>query len=378
MKTKDVFDKIQSLLISTIPETIGSLEFDGPLCVLRIYYYDTHAPYTYLDFRCITAAERQKVLDEQGKDALLHIWAAGEECGVRPCVALPNDPPATVVDEHLRTLFATVFDQLLEDEEVGMRCFRSALQSVSRRLNALNWTSVCTVTDDFVIAPADGSQFFCDEYDDLTNSIPVDKLELLRARGFFGLTEVRDQSEDDLTDAKIKAIIQELRNVVADKPVDEKTAYWSAQLDKVIANIPLADKRLDFGVDFVFEEVSEFSKEFVVPALKVALRWAGEPEFVWPNGTGGEPEHTNAGRVWQIYSEVKDLGYASAEIELLLRQCLEMVCSVNQSNPVWGSCAAWCAECLATLFDKYPSPHCNDDTSALVNADEYFAIPLHG
>src|SRR5687768_4379251 len=92
MAAEDVFDAIQPLLVDAIPKVVGSVKYDEPLCIVRVYYYDTHAPCTYLDFRCVSVRQRQQAITNKGKGALEYLWGPGEECGTRPKVSIPSDP----------------------------------------------------------------------------------------------------------------------------------------------------------------------------------------------------------------------------------------------------------------------------------------------
>ena len=56
-------------------------------------------------------------------------------------------------------------------------------EPVGRGLNRKDWGTICPVTDDFVFVPADGSGYFGNHYDDIVQSVPADRLALLRSRG---------------------------------------------------------------------------------------------------------------------------------------------------------------------------------------------------
>jgi hypothetical protein len=94
MAAMDVWDRIQPLLVTAIPSALGSVKHDGPLCIVRVFYYDTHAPCTYLDFRCVSAPQRQQTIERKGMKALQYLWGSGEECGTRPHISIPKDPGA--------------------------------------------------------------------------------------------------------------------------------------------------------------------------------------------------------------------------------------------------------------------------------------------
>ncbi|MDB5340875.1 MAG: hypothetical protein JWN70_6494 [Planctomycetaceae bacterium] len=199
------FDKIYCLLIEMIPELIGSFQYPEPLCIARAYYYDTHAPCTYLDVRCVSVTQRQQVLEKkqnQPDGARFYLWSPGEECGTRLGVPIPEDPETRSMpqalkdfirwntpDAQIKRLFATVHKLLDVDSHLYMQEFRKTLQLVTMKLNELDWSEVCEVSDDFVIAPADGSRFFARDADDLEGGIPAARLGLLQSRGFLGPSE---------------------------------------------------------------------------------------------------------------------------------------------------------------------------------------------
>jgi hypothetical protein len=197
MPAEEVFDAIQPLLVDGIPKAIGSVKHETPICIVRVYYYDTHAPCTYLDFRCVSVLQREQTIKSKGKDGLDYLWSSGEECGTRPNVSIPSDPDQSQIartlnvfgdrtDAKIAKLFAKVYRLLGDDEDEYMPSFRAALQSVTMKLNQTDWQQVCEVTDDFVVVPADGSMFFCDDEADLIGGVPAERIALLQSRGFLG------------------------------------------------------------------------------------------------------------------------------------------------------------------------------------------------
>lgn len=194
------FDALVPLLVDAIPAAVASLKPTKPICILRLYFFDTHAPCAYLLLKSTSTDERTRVLAE---GSTFHLWAAGEGCGDE-VVTLPPDRPeegklAAMV--RLAYLFLwpssrlllkiefhlmKVYDLLCEDEDEYMAAYREMLREVARQLNAKDWSKVCPVTDDFVVVPADGSQHFGGEdYEDLVASVPSARLALLRSRGLL-------------------------------------------------------------------------------------------------------------------------------------------------------------------------------------------------
>lgn len=201
---KSPFDQIYRSLIAAIPDVIESFTYPEPLCLVRVYYYDSHAPSTYLDFRCVSVRERQEVLKKQQhkpSGPLYYLWAAGEECGTSLPATIPENPESSSgilagwnlysmnPDKQIKGLFAEVNSLLDQDSNLYMTEFRKTLQRVTLKLNELDWKQICEVSDDFVIIPADGSRFFGRDEDDIEQGMPAERLKLLQSRGFLGPPE---------------------------------------------------------------------------------------------------------------------------------------------------------------------------------------------
>jgi hypothetical protein len=186
------FDKLAPLLVKAIPEAVASLKLKDPICCVRLYYYDTHAPCGYLSLLIQSKKYRDQLLAEKARDALSSLWGSSEQSR-DACVDLPDETPKSKSHKQLAKQFEQVYEILCEDEDEGMVEYREMVQSVARELNAMDWSKHCAVTDDFVVAAADGSQCFCDDYEDLVNSIPEERLELLRTRGLLGPGEDWEQ-----------------------------------------------------------------------------------------------------------------------------------------------------------------------------------------
>jgi hypothetical protein len=181
-----LFDCLVPRLVAAIPSAVAKGKPTEPLCIVHIYYYDTHAPLTYLTLRLGTTAEREEVIAKRERNAPFYLWSSGEVFGKQQ-VDIPADPPLNDFDQQITALFEQVYALLSESEDTYMPPFRRALQKVARQLNDFDWSLTCPVTDDFVVVPADGSQFFAgDDYADLTESVPAERLELLRSRRLLG------------------------------------------------------------------------------------------------------------------------------------------------------------------------------------------------
>jgi hypothetical protein len=186
------FESLVPLLVDAIPRAVASMKLRKPICAVRIYYYDTHAPCTYLLLQTVSADCRANVLASKGRNAPYYLWGSGEACGDGE-VELPSKHSSSKTRKQIATLFQKVYDLLCEDEDENMVAFREMLQQVARELNSKDWTTICPVTDDFVVIPADGSVHFGDDYQDIAASVLADRLDLLRSRGFLGPGETWDQ-----------------------------------------------------------------------------------------------------------------------------------------------------------------------------------------
>ena len=97
------------------------------------------------------------------------------------------------IHREVAAQFDRIYELLCEDEDGNMAPFRQLIQQVARDLNFTDWTRYCRVTDDFVVVPADGSQHYCDDYEDILASVPESRLELLRSRRVLGPPEHWDK-----------------------------------------------------------------------------------------------------------------------------------------------------------------------------------------
>ena len=182
----NVFEEIQPLLIEEIPRTLGAATPDAEICVVRIFYYDTHAPSAYVDFRCVTTEQRKATLERHRDNGLMYLWGSGEECGNRPRVTIPADDPADENGRKIAVLFTRIYSLLCNDEMQNMQHYRSAIQKAALAMNRNGVTWGFPISDDFVIVPADGSMCFCDDASDIVASVPEPKIKLLQSKGFLG------------------------------------------------------------------------------------------------------------------------------------------------------------------------------------------------
>ena len=359
------FESLVPLLVDEIPRAIAAAKLASPLACLRIVYYDTHAPCTYLRLRTVSAECRTKVLADKGRDAPFYLWAAGEDCGDGQ-VDLPAEPPATKGQKQIEKLFQEVYELLCDDEDEHMVPFRSMLAQVARALNSKDWAKICPVTDDFVIAIADGDQHFADDYQDLVDSIPAERLELLRARGLLGPGERWDQLPgDEKLSADPGADIEARAQAM---PIPERIAYWISELDHLAAGKDCDTSRIGCNAGFPIDHLGEIGSDVVVPLLEFACRWADQLE--WTSDDEETAEETPVAEVIMLLLwKVRALGHANEEAEGLLVQFVEKSCRVNKGRALWGTNPYHAAMCLHALFG-YPIPEMAGN-NALVRPEQF-------
>lgn len=188
MAESDPLKQLGPLLVEAIPPMIVARAIEQPICILRLYYFDTMVPSAYLRMQTVSEECRTDIFAERGRDAPFFLWASCEETGDSEIV-LP--PPRTTDKTHKRIakLFEEVYALLTANEDKHMPRYRRIVQQVAVALNAMDWKPICPVSDDFVVLAADGSQHFDNDYDDIVNSIPAERLQLLRSRSFIGPDE---------------------------------------------------------------------------------------------------------------------------------------------------------------------------------------------
>ena len=179
------FRLLQPLLTAAIPMAIGQLKLPDPIFCIRLYYHDTNAPpEDYCTWvRVLTEPLRQRVLaTKRPCDVPFYLWSpqSGEANG-----SPGRDPGLFEADlsgyRDIMERYAEVYE--LVDADDGMTQLRELLRQVSRVLNARDWSKTAKVTDDFVVFPADGSGYYGGSHaEDMEESIPPQKLELLRQR----------------------------------------------------------------------------------------------------------------------------------------------------------------------------------------------------
>jgi hypothetical protein len=177
MMNATLFDKLIPLLIDETLRAASQRTTDSPLARLKFWYYDTCAPQCYFLAHAITESERQTILDQRGRNALYDIWDGTGS--IEFDIGIDESTPAF-------GLLARVYEFMCSPEDRHQQASRHLAQQLSRKLNELDWSSHCPVTDDFVVYAQNGTDYGCDCYEDLCASVPEAKLRLLRDRRLLG------------------------------------------------------------------------------------------------------------------------------------------------------------------------------------------------
>jgi hypothetical protein len=184
MASRDLISQLEDSLIAFIPPRVKSLRILEPVYCLRVWYYGTDIDGNRTPSLTLkTEALRKEVIVEKGKKAPHYLWCADEyEVGD----GVFRD---TVEDKTISRLCREWFLQLPErplPDDNDLIPLRQTIQRVATVLNRLDWPQYTSVTDDFVVFPADGSHSFGGDYEEMVASVPQEKLDLLRSRSLLG------------------------------------------------------------------------------------------------------------------------------------------------------------------------------------------------
>lgn len=181
------FLQIQPLLKEAIPQAIQRAKIAQPICILRLYFWDNHAPKGELGLWTVTEPKRLRILAKNGKDTPSALWLSGEDPSDGR-VYVPAEGHPDPDGEKLHAYFQDIHRLVCKDPKKYMPIYRKSLQDVARAMNQLDWSKFTRVTDDFVVVPADGSQYFGggDDYTDIVASVPMERIKLLEQGGFIG------------------------------------------------------------------------------------------------------------------------------------------------------------------------------------------------
>lgn len=195
---KSTLAQLEKLLVREIPAAVQAANLTEPVYCARIWYNGTESDEDAVPWlMLVKESARRKFIEKQGEEhAPYYIWGADE-------VSCPAQAfQVHLSHERLQDLYSTWYQYLSNvDDDDELQPFREMIQQVSRTLNELDWKSIAPVTDDFVVAPADGSHTFCDDLGDVLASVTPRQLELLQSRKLIPSEEM--EFDDDDEDEKI-------------------------------------------------------------------------------------------------------------------------------------------------------------------------------
>jgi hypothetical protein len=180
----ELFERLLPLLVDETLAQVRALSLDGPLARLKLWYYDTHAPACYFLAHGITQRERQRMLDNDGREALYQIWDGTGSIEFEIGLSGASRPLLEQVYE--RMAYDPDEGGELQEGEYGESLSGVLAQMFARRLNEIDWAQYCAVTDDFIVYSQNGTDYGCYCYEDLCASVPTEKLDLLRSRRLMG------------------------------------------------------------------------------------------------------------------------------------------------------------------------------------------------
>lgn len=177
----ELFRSLANILYQEIPRSIAQIASPVELCNVKLRYFDTSAPAFYYDACPMRTTFRNELLITKGRDALFYVWDEGVDKGVKNFDVPAADSPARAICKQIQRWRC-------DDETIGegRDLLRQFVCGLCRRLNQLPWHTFATVSDDFVIYPQNGTDSGIDCYEDIIESIPIEKIRLLRERELLG------------------------------------------------------------------------------------------------------------------------------------------------------------------------------------------------
>ena len=170
--------RIEKLLVESIPSTVKAARVDEPVYSLRIWYNGTESEADAIPWlMLVKESTRRDLVAKAGKRLPEEIWMADELTNVGQGFQIHLE------DGELVAEYGQWYEHLCDqDDDEALQPFREMIQRVAARLSQLDWTTIAPVTDDFVVFPADGSHTIGDDFEDLRASVPADRLKLLKSR----------------------------------------------------------------------------------------------------------------------------------------------------------------------------------------------------
>ena len=181
--------EIERTLVAETPRAVAALKIREPAYAVFLWYDDSTVEDWALDFGIgleafrSTWAKRRAEASTVTEDLWEYLW--------RPQQVMEQLPPhgqfqdaaftAKCAEAYELTFAANETEFPLEDERELMLPFRAMMCRAASRLNQHAWNTILNTTEQFVVLASDRLGHWVDE--DLKQSIPPAKFELLRRRG---------------------------------------------------------------------------------------------------------------------------------------------------------------------------------------------------
>jgi hypothetical protein len=153
MTSESIWAQLEHRLNVVIPQVVGTCHLAEPAYCLRVYYdsIDTPEENYATRLRLLKTSVREQAIRKRGNHAPDGIWMADntDDWDVHgPNIFLKDD-------SEPRRICSDIFQRIVKDEDATLRELRCTIQGVCRQLNQLDCATVRSVTDDFVVFPAD-------------------------------------------------------------------------------------------------------------------------------------------------------------------------------------------------------------------------------
>ena len=183
--------QIEEFVVGQLPKMVREKRLGSSASVLFLWYHDSSSAGDFTPYVGVATDGLKAACEEQGEDKESVV-----DCYWRPQQYL--DDPSNVLsyvdfqdeaftgrcnDAYAMMLAANTSMLPLPDESEILLPFRTAMHSAAKRLNAMEWSSVLPVIDDFAVVSTDWTGIWCDE--DLAESIPAPRYNLLLQRGLL-------------------------------------------------------------------------------------------------------------------------------------------------------------------------------------------------
>ncbi len=187
-------------------------------------------------------------------------------------------------------------------------------------------------------------------------------------------SELDEQSDED----RKEALLKQVRKL----PIDEQISFWISELNRhafgkrsKLAQVFLDRPYPGNGNEFALDELGRLGQRSVIPLLELVRKLARYPEWDGdrPKRKFGETPMRNVA-VGAI-RKVRDLGYATEQVESLLHQIVRRACKTNADRRVWGFLPFQTAKTLEALFDGYSKPELNGKTNGLKSPEHFQSRP---